>query len=180
MPILRSGLLWPAVIAIIAGLAGVIEGAWLTSTVLFFGWGAVIAFHLWHVQLLDGWASGPLDGTVPEGRGVWQMPFTAIYRRLRVRAAMQRDLAETISRFRRAAEAVPDGLVLLDASHRVRWANRRGQSHLGLDLEQDTGRPIANLVRLPDFIAYLERGDYGDALVMPSQREPGVKLSTQL
>ena len=75
---------------------------------------------------LHDWAADSLDAAVPEGRGIWAEPFTALYRRVRVRAAMQRDLrARQSIGSGNAAEALPDGVVLLDAANRIEWANPR-------------------------------------------------------
>lgn len=179
-PILVSGLAAPAVVAIAALAMWVIDDAGAALAVITVGWGAVLAFHLWNLQRLARWAADALETPVPEGRGPWRTPFTALYRRSRTRTAYQRDLTQTIERFRSAAEAVPDGMVVLDATNRIRWANRRAQTHLGLDLAHDTGRPLANLVRQPEFIRYLDALDHSEAVAIASQREPGTTLSIQI
>ncbi len=178
--LILAGLVAPAVVLAVAALAWVAVGAPWAIAVLVVGGGGVIAFHLWHLIQLARWAGGPLETTVPEGRGPWRIAFTALHRRSRVRTAHQRDLAHTIERFRSAAEAIPDGMVVLDAANRIRWANARALSHLGLDLDRDAGRPLLNLVRQPEVIRYLESGDFSDAIVVDSQRAPGVTLSIQV
>ena len=64
--------------------------------------------------------------------------------------------------------------------NRIRFANARARSHLGLDPERDLGQAFGNLVRQPEVIRYLEGDDFSDAVVVPSQREPGVTLSIQV
>jgi len=71
-------------------------------------------------------------------------------------------------------------MVVLDATNHIRWANPRALAHLGLDLAHDAGRPLVNLVRQPEFIRYLDAGDFSDAVVVESQRAPGVTLSIQV
>jgi two-component system phosphate regulon sensor histidine kinase PhoR len=111
---------------------------------------------------------------------VWGPVFAAIYRRVRLRDAVQRDLRHVIARFRQAAEAIPDGIVVLDRRQRIEWANPRAVQQLGLDLAHDIGQPIVNLVRQPEFLRYLETGDYGESTVVPSLRDPGHALALQL
>jgi two-component system phosphate regulon sensor histidine kinase PhoR len=94
--------------------------------------------------------------------------------------AYQRDLAHTIHRFQSAAEAIPDGMIVLDTAHRIKWANARALALLGLDLEQDTGVPLTNLVRQPEFVRYLENADFSEAIVIDSQRDAGTTLSIQI
>ena len=71
--------------------------------------------------------------------------------------AYQRDLAQTIERFASAAQAIPDGMVVLDRDDRIRWSNPSAQALLGLDPKRDVGAPIANLARQPEFVGYLDR-----------------------
>jgi two-component system phosphate regulon sensor histidine kinase PhoR len=129
---------------------------------------------------LARWAAGDIDAPVPEGRGVWRRAYSAIYQRVRERIAVQRDLAHTVARFRGAAEALPDGMVVLDAQDRIEWANRRAQHQLGIAPETDIGSPLTNLARDPGFVRYLDGGDYTGSVIVPSQREAGVTLSIQI
>lgn len=144
------------------------------------GAGAIVAFHLWSLKCVADWAQGPFEADVPEGRGEWALLLAAIYRRTRVRRAYERDLRHIIERFRQAASAIPDGIVVLDAANRIDWANARALSQLGLDLAHDRGQPIVNLVRQPEFLRYVEAGDYGASIVVTSSRDPGRRLALQL
>jgi two-component system phosphate regulon sensor histidine kinase PhoR len=179
-PVALAGLLGPAAVLALAGLAWIAFGAPWAIVVLVAGGGSILAFHLGHLEALVRWAQAPLDQPVPEGRGSWRIAFSALHRRARMRTAHQRDLAHTIERFRSAAEAIPDGMVVLDTANRVRWANARALAHLGLDLAHDVGKPLTNLVRHPEVVRYLEAGDFSDAVVVDSQRVPGVTLSIQV
>jgi two-component system phosphate regulon sensor histidine kinase PhoR len=179
-PIVREGLAAPALVAALALGAWLVAGSGIALVVLAIGAGAIVAFHLSHLHALGDWAAGPLDADVPEGRGVWAPLFAAIYRRVRARAAYERDLRQIIERFQQASAAIPDGIVVLDASNRIDWANARAITQLGLDLAHDRGQPIANLVRQPEFQRYLEAGDYGASVVVASQREASRKLALQL
>ena len=152
---------------------------WALAT-LAAGAAVLVGFHLWQLDLLIGWAEGPVDAPVPEGNGTWRRAFTALYRRARTRVAVQRGLAQRLERFAAAAEAIPEAIVVLDDGNRIRFANARARAHLGLEPERDLGRAFANLVRQPEVIRYLEAGDFSDAVVVPSQREPGMTLSIQV
>ena len=69
---------------------------------------------------------------------------------------------------------------MLDRSHRIEWANARALVQLGLDLDHDVGQPIVNLVRQPEFLRYLEYGDYGDAIIVASGRDARITLALQI
>ncbi len=92
---------------------------------------------------------------------------------------MQRDLRQVIERFRNAAQAIPDGVIVLDSRNRIEWANPRAIEQLGLDLQHDIGQPLINLLRVPEFMRYLDSGDFRDSVLIeqPQQRR---SLSMQI
>jgi len=83
-------------------------------------------------------------------------------------------------RWRQAGEALPDGVVILDAQNRIEWCNEGAARLFGLDLGTDVGRPVINLVRQPEFIAYVEAEDYTHAIPLRSEHGGGRTLSVQL
>jgi two-component system phosphate regulon sensor histidine kinase PhoR len=179
-PVFLAGLVAPAAAALLTALVALTLGTGWALATLGIGAAVYVGYHLWQLDQLARWSASPLDEPVPEGRGPWRIAFSALHRRVRVRTAYQRDLAHTIDRFTRAAEAVPDGMVVLDGTNRIRWANARAQRLLGLDVKRDVGQPLGNLVRQPDFLRYLDAGDHGDSVVVASQREAGATLSIQI
>ncbi len=179
-PIVLAGLGAPLVILILAALAVVAFGAGWALVVLAIGMCAIIGIQLWHLDRLARWADGHMDADVPEARGAWGLAFSALYRRVRLRMLHQRGLATTVERFRNAAEALPEGMVILDATNRVEWANARAEAHLGIDLERDIGAPLLNFVRQPEVVRYFEIGDFTESVVVDSLREPGTTLSIQV
>jgi len=178
--VVRRGLVVPACVAVAALIALALFGAGAALVVLGAGAAALVGYHLHNAQRVHDWAAGTLERPVPEARGAWGEVFSAIYRRARLREAHQRDLQHMIERFRQAAEAIPDGIVVLDRAQRIEWANPSAVAQLGLDLTQDVGQPIVNLVRQPEFLRYLDTGDYGESTMVPSSRDPGHTLALQL
>ena len=75
--------------------------------------------------------------------------------------------AEIVQR-KQITNAVPDGLFLLDAANRIVWCNRAALVMHALDAFRDVGKPIAQLIRSPEFAAYLEDD---------SREEPVIALS---
>jgi two-component system phosphate regulon sensor histidine kinase PhoR len=179
-PVVRQGLVAPAIAAAVTLVVWPIAGAVWALGALALGAAAIIGWHLVNAQRVHDWATGALEGNVPESRREWGEVFAAIYRRVRRRDAQQRDLQHVVVRFRQAAEAIPDGIVILDRDQRIEWANPHALAQLGLDLDQDVGQPVVNLVRQPEFLHYLETGDYGESAMVPSSRDPGHTLALQL
>jgi two-component system phosphate regulon sensor histidine kinase PhoR len=81
--------------------------------------------------------------------------LTALHRYERAAARRETQLDDALTRFRRAAQALPDGVVILDSENRIEWCNDTAAAQLGLDPDADSGQAIANLVRAPSFIDYL-------------------------
>jgi two-component system phosphate regulon sensor histidine kinase PhoR len=177
---LLSVLAASAVVAAVAGIVWAITGATGAVVVLVIGWGALLVYHARNLDRLTRWAGATLELPVPESNGPWQAAFSALYRRVRTRTAYQRDLAHTIERFQSAAEAIPDGMLVLDTTNRIKWANVRARAHLGLDDRLDIGSPLMNIVRQPEFVRFLETGDFSEPIVIESQREAGVTLAIQI
>ena len=165
-PVIRRGLVAPGIVAFVTLLVWAVLGPRWALAALGIGAAAIIGFHLYQLQLATDWAAGPLEARVPEGRGIWAETFSVLHRRTRMREAMHRDLKHVIQRFRKAAEALPDGVVLLDASNRIEWANARAQEQLGLNLATDRRQPLVNLVRHPEFLRYIESGDFRESAVV--------------
>jgi len=136
---------------VLALLAGAAWG-WALAAL---GLAALLAYHVVHLARLARWLEQPAPGKVPEGRGSWDEVLTALHRYERAGAAREQQLAGALTQFRRAAQAMPDGVVLLDAKNAIEWCNDQAAAMLELDPRTDIGRPIANLVREPVFIDYL-------------------------
>ena len=174
------GLAAPAMIMVLALAVGLIDGVTAALTVVAVGALAIIVWHLLQLDALARWASGPIEVPVPEGRGTWALAYAALYHRVRLRSARQRDLRLALDRFVSGARALPEGVVVLDANDRIEWANPRAQAHLGLDLKHDDGAPIVNLVRHPAFVQYLAVGDFSEPVIIQSTRESSLTLSLQI
>jgi two-component system, OmpR family, phosphate regulon sensor histidine kinase PhoR len=179
-PIWRRGLIAPLAVAVAALVAWPLAGA--VAALALFGAGmlGLVAWHLYQLDALARWAGAALEEAVPEGRGTWALAYAALYRRVRLRTARQRDLRLALDRFVSGAEALPEGVVLLDGANRIQWANPRAQTHLGIELRHDAGAPIVNLVRQPAFVHYLVGADYSEPVIIESQREAGITLSIQI
>ena len=141
---------------------------------------ALVVHHTRHLRRLKRWLAHPEAGKVPEGSGEWGTVLSALHRYERRAAGRQSELAEALVRFRRAAQAMPDGVVLLDAHNAIEWCNDNAAAMLELDPRADIGRPIANLLRDPSFIEYLaaHEEDRPGIVRVPAAR--GVVLSIRL
>ncbi len=150
---------------------------WLTFAVAVV---LLLLHHMRNVEALTRWLQQPVAGQVPVGSGAWDYIFSLLYRFERVQTRQQQQLAKTLVRFRQAARAHPDGVVILDADNRIEWCNDTAESHFELNVETDAGQPVINLMRQPEFVAYVESGDYSQPLELRSARAGGAIFSVQI
>jgi two-component system phosphate regulon sensor histidine kinase PhoR len=141
---------------------------------------ALVVHHTRHLRRLKRWLAHPQSGQVPEGSGEWEAALSALHRYERAAADRERQLVDALARFRRAAQAMPDGVVLLDAHNAIEWCNDSAAAMLELDPRADIGRPIANLVRDPAFIEYLAAHDEDRPAMVRIPAARGVVLSIRL
>ncbi len=136
-----------------------------------------------HLRNLSRWSRQELGATLPRSSGAWEELYAQLYHQGRARQREHAQLTEALTSFRGAAQALPDGVVTLNAQFQIVWCNPQAEQHLNLRLEKDIGQNLANLVRSPDFLAYLSLGEW-DKPVQLRVRHPGQRaervLSLQL
>jgi len=136
--------------------------------------------QLWLVLRLIHWAACPLGTPTPSASGAWGAAFEALHRRARLASAERERATEELARFRRAAEALPDGVIILDGHRAIEWMNLHAEACLGLRASVDTGSRITHLLREPEFLEYLDSPDHrGMPLELHTQRNPGRSLQIQ-
>lgn len=149
------------------------------------GVGLLLLFSIWCLHLrqlsrLLKWARQPLGTAVPDGSGIWEDVFAALYQRTREQREQRQALTETLERFRMVAQTLPDGVVILAEDLTIEWLNTNAEAHMGLSAQRDTGYPITNLFRDAAFVDYLQARQFGTALELRPLRQAGRVLSLQL
>src|SRR6185436_10663057 len=79
------------------------------------------ARHLRNLYQLREWLRNPSFDTVPQGSGMWESTFAALYRLMRRQSQSESKLSGALERFRQAGAAMPEGMVILDEDDRIEW-----------------------------------------------------------
>ena len=147
-------------------LAGLV-GSWVVGAgfVLVFLL-AALGIQLRERERLARWSAKPSAEDVPDVPGPWGEIYSRLYRLLREQSRSRAGLSHALWRFRQAGEAMPDGVLVLDADNRIEWMNPVAEEHFGLGLKRDRQQPLTNLVRHPAFMAYLESPTYAEPLTI--------------
>ena len=162
--------------------AGLAVGAFTDYLFLFTALGllAYIALQLRNLYRLHQWLLSKKRGEVPDAAGPWGDVFNEVRKLVRRTARRTDELTDALQRFQSAAEAIPDGVVLLSRYEEIEWANPPAAQLLGVDFPRDRGMRLSNLVRDPVFTEYFARGDFAEPLDMHSPASPELWVSLQI
>jgi len=152
------------------------EWGWITAVALL---AAVVFYHWRNVRAISRWLEHGEAPDPPRTFGAWDRLHALLHRSRRESARREAELAESLARWRAAARALPDGVVILDED-RISWANDTARHHLEIDPVRDAGTPITHLVRIPEFLEYLEGGDYAKPLQVQAPHSGERVLSMQV
>ena len=136
----------------------------LFITLALFGY---IFFMLKNLFKLHNWMSDRKK-ILPEAPGYWGEIFNELYLIEKKTLKQKKLLSVALSRFKKAAEALPDGVVILSQHNEIEWVNPIANSLLGINLKKDSGQKINNLIRHPDFQSYLVKNNFSKVMTLPS------------
>lgn len=127
--------------------------------------GGLLAWQFVNLFRLQRWLRHRAHEAPPDIGGVWGDAIGLIARIYRRKQFHKRRVTQLFREFRRLSAALPDGVVLLSENLEIVWFNRTAAALLGLRRKVDVGLPISNLVRNPEFGAYLRRPVAGGVIV---------------
>ncbi|QSX29067.1 phosphate regulon sensor histidine kinase PhoR [Shewanella cyperi] len=172
---LASRLMIYLALALVIGLlSGQLLWVLLLTCIILLGW------HYRQLGRLNHWLWHDRRLTPPQGSGSWEGVFNGIYRLQGKNRRRVSQLASLLGRFRQGAEALPDGAVVLDSDLNILWCNKLAQLILGLVWPQDNGQRIDNLLRDPDFSAYLKKQQFREPLELASPVSDKRRLEVRL
>lgn len=108
---------------------------------------------------LDNWLDRPSQHTVPIGNNLWEPTFSKLYQFHKNIIKTKRDLGLALDQFILGAQALPDGVLSLDQSNHILWANKKIQRMLGIKLPDDLNKPITYIFRDTKLLDLIEAND---------------------
>ena len=155
---------------VIALPVGYFVAHWAGWTVFCLGLALQMAFHFRNFARLDRWSHNPVVDASLEGEGAWDGIFGRLYRHEKDLREQIAERDHKIAMLFAAGQALTDGVVLLDTQNQILFCNSTAENQLGLVIRTDRGQSVANIVRQPEFVAYLEAGDFSRPLTMHAER----------
>lgn len=161
---------WPLAIARLAALlsiavlCGLITGRPLVWVIVALG--GYLCLQLLNLYRLDRWLRLRNTLDPPELGGAWEELVTQVVRLHRRKRYHKQRLMQLFRELRRSTAAMPDGVIVLNTSREILWFNRMAGRLLELRRRADVGLRVDNLIRAPDFVRYLDEGDYSGPIVV--------------
>ncbi len=177
---------WWRPLSVLAGVLFVALVLWAASglvTALAFLAGIqafVMLRRLWQEFRLARWLESPDEVEPPDATGTWGDIFYRLQKLQKRQKASRSELTSALEQFEHAAQAVPDGMVILNGSEQIEWCNPASRKYMGLDCERDRGQFIRYLMRQAHFLDFFDAADYSRRLVCKSPINREISLSLQL
>jgi len=144
------------------------------------GFGLCIFFTMRQLQRLHHWLLNRQQAEIPDAEGLWGDVFNEIRKLMKQTEHREEQLNEMLGRFQSAAAAMPDAMVILSQDGDIEWANPSAARLFGIKYPRDAGTRLFNLLRDPDFIQYLQGGDYSELLEISSPDNSEIHVSIQI
>jgi two-component system phosphate regulon sensor histidine kinase PhoR len=149
-------------------------GWWLAGALLLY-----VAHTLRHLYVLDRVLEGEKRRRLFETRGFWA-ELLARAEKLRAKARSRKKKYHRLLReVRESTGALSDGGIILNADRDILWFNPAAARLLGLKASTDIGNRLDNLLRHPEFAAYLA-APKPEGVVLPSPKNESDWIAVQI
>jgi two-component system, OmpR family, phosphate regulon sensor histidine kinase PhoR len=169
---LLSRLFTACAVAACGFFIGLICGTWISApwfgafVGVLVGVGARSLFDSYRGHRLMLWLTSAGDQDAPRDHGLWGELGYRVERALRIQEAAVVQEKQRLAQFLSALEATPNGVLLLGSQDQIVWCNTVSAQHFGLHPQRDILQPVTNLIRAPDFVAYMQAGQFSEPVVV--------------
>jgi two-component system phosphate regulon sensor histidine kinase PhoR len=170
---ITTGLVLFVLVSILGGITG-----WFLHLTLLLTLGLLI-YQLIQINRFERWLSKMTRSIHHKPSGVWEEIYYHVYCIRKNNKKRKKQLRKMIEQFRESTEALPDAAVVLGKNDEIEWTNKAAREVFGLQ-QSDKGYRIPNLVRFPDFIRYINSGDYAEPVIIPSPVNQHITLSVRI
>lgn len=138
-------------------ILGCMVGGWQGGLL----WGNLVLLlwllrHLFQLFRLHKWLQNPKISNIPKSNGIWGEIFETLLRQTKSRKKSKQKLANALTRLNRIAEAMPNGVILLDKLGKLEWLNQSAAQHLQLNPHTDRDSVFKDLIELSELNQFLE------------------------
>ena len=132
----------------------------------------LLCWHFYQLRKFSRWLWEDKGIDPPQASGSWFSISYGLYRMRLQQMRQKKHLLSLLNYSKKAANTIPDAIILCQKSGHLLWCNKMAGFLLGLRLAQDKGLQISNLIRIPEFNHYLSQQDYAQPLTLcfPSEK----------
>ncbi len=144
------------------------------------GLGAYLCWQLVTLFRVEWWVRHRGFAEPPDIGGPWGEVITQIVRLHRRKRFHKQRFVQLFRQIQRSTAALPDGVVILNDQREIVWFSRMAAQLLFLRRPADLGLRIDNLVRQPDFVRYLNSGQFTNPVIVRGGKGDHLYLSLQV
>ncbi|HTV79026.1 MAG TPA: phosphate regulon sensor histidine kinase PhoR [Steroidobacteraceae bacterium] len=142
--------------------------------------GAYLCWQLVTLFRVEWWVRHRGFAEPPDIGGAWGEIVTQIVRLHRRKRYHKQRFVQLFRQIQRSTAALPDGVVILNDLHEIVWFNRMAGQLLFLRRPADLGLRIDNLLRQPEFVRYLNAGQFSTPVIVRGGKGDHLFLSLQV
>lgn len=158
--------------------AGLIELAWQSSlgwVAMAVGFGVLATWRRYQAARVADWLKSaqtpaPQTPAPPDDVGPWTDVVRQLRRNLQSQQELLIEARETNEAVMAAAQALPVGVVALDAALNITWFNKAARQQLHLDEQMDLGGNLLHLLREPELTRYARQRSWPEPIILKTYR----------
>ena len=128
--------------------------------------GLWVIYQSFQQQRFLDWLKNSSHATSPNGYGIWKLIYSSAQSLVKKGELQESKLKNNLAAFRRATEAMEDGILIIDNNNYIVAVTPRAERYLNISQEQDFGSNILNHVRHPSFVEYLLSGPINKTIII--------------
>ena len=158
---------------VVGGAIGYSHNVSILIIVGYLGW------NLYHLRILLMWLDGRRRDLPGHTLGIWGYLYYLMTLRRKKSRKRKKQIGKILREYNQSTRALPFATIALDRDFIIQWGNDAATRLIGVT-KSDSGQPITNLFREPDFNNYLKLADYSGKIELPSPVNPLQHLALKL
>ena len=163
--------------------ASLLIGWWLgyITEALVCAFAIYVVWSLSNLMRLQRWVMGRNRAAPPTDMGVWSDIAGYVHSRHQAGKQRRRRLVQLLRAYREAAEALPDGVMVLSNTRQLVWSNASARRLLGLDKHRHRGQVIDHLIQHRQILEWLSAEKIDQPLIdVPAPANSDIRLSMRI
>ncbi|MDA9689231.1 phosphate regulon sensor histidine kinase PhoR [Betaproteobacteria bacterium] len=128
--------------------------------------GLWVLYQSFQQQRFLDWLKNTSYKPILNGYGIWKLIYSSANSLLKKGELQESKLKNNLAAFRRATEAMEDGILVIDNNNYIVAVTPRAEHYLNISQEQDYGTSILNHIRHPSFVEYLLSGSLNKTIII--------------